>query len=332
MFQRRKKLTIILIVIMSLCLLIGLWWRFGTERLLPWDCTKFETYDAIQGGCYFECDSDEQCERISAKVDKELNNYFETSESKIAPKKPVAPVDIESKDDITHLKLEDTGSETKGIVYTISKNLTLLDNPTAEHQKLWELFLRIASKDKALQYLESFEVFNDPNNSIAASVWQSGGNPKKWHMNVNEAYSDDKKDLIHTMVHEFGHIVTLNDTQVEQTAGACPTLTVPEGCTKSSSYINTFQKTYWANYGPESIDNEDQQQAMTRFESAPDDFINDYAATNSIEDLAETWAHFVLKAKPDGEALKYQKIRSLYNYPELIKERQRIRSALAQLI
>ena len=57
-------------------------------------------------------------------------------------------------------------------------------------------------------------------------------------------------------------------------------------------------------------------------------FVTEYAATNPVEDLAETWAHFVLRAKPTDASEKSDKIRSLYDYPELVQTRDRIRANL----
>ncbi len=119
------------------------------------------------------------------------------------------------------------------------------------------------------------------------------------------------------MVHEYGHIVTLDTTQVDKTTGACPVLTVPEGCVKSGSVLAEFHNAFWAGYG--STDAADY---------SADRFVSEYAASNSVEDLAETFAYFVLRPKPEGTAVKDQKIQKLYNFQNLVNIRNRIRATL----
>ena len=329
-------------VILAVVILAGLYWRQGTQgNMTMADCTTYEQYDEQNGECYFECDTDAQCASIAAKIDAELNGYFEDSQSKVAPTKPKAqsppqpvpsptPSESAKPSDTKQLTLDDTGSDTKGKVYTVTVNQALSPGPSRRDAELWKLFSRIAGKQIIAERLLSFEVFEDGANDSAASVWQSDQDPAKWHMNVNAAFADDKKDLIHTMVHEFGHIVTLNTAQVERASGACPRFEIPEGCTKADSYLAAFEVLFWQKYGAHTPANygESQDEVMQFYQGKEGAFVTEYAATNPVEDLAETWAHFVLRAKPSDVSEKSQKIRFLYNYPALVAERDRIRANL----
>ena len=353
----------------------GVWWA---TRLNKEDCTKYETYDAVMGDCYFECDTDKQCEEIAKKVDAELNKYFEGSKTVISTSNPEPkPKNVpkqETSDNGTTDKLltrADTGSETNGTIYTVSSTGELLPKPTARDQQLWNLFVRIATKQTIKQRVASFEVFDDGNNSSAASVWQAS-NPEKWHMNVNAAFSGERKDLIHTLVHEFGHIVTLNTTQVGGVSGACPNYSVPEGCTKSGSYLAAFYAKYWAKYGnavPKSSFSETYQPENTPLQpqgevyggaqsdqppvgpyedpsqmadgaynyqgdanGGDSSFVSEYAKSHPVEDLAETFAYFILRPKPSDASEASQKIVSLYAYPELVTLRNQIRASLGSEI
>ncbi len=339
-----KNTRWIAVAIVAFVVLGGLyWWQGSRGDMTAADCTSYEQYDEQNGECYFECDTESQCSAIAAKVDAELNGYFEGSQSKITPTKPKTqlptqpeqpsqvPTPPTPQDSSTkQLSLDDTGSETRGTLYTVTPNQELAPTPSAQDAELWQLFTRVASKQTIGERLLSFEVFSDGNNGSAASVWQSEQDPAKWHMNVNAAFMDDKKDLIHTMVHEFGHIVTLNTTQVERAGGVCPRFEIPEGCTKSGSYLATFEARFWQKYGANAPANygENQDEVMQFYQGKENAFVTDYAASNPVEDLAETWAYFVLRARPADTSEKSQKILSLYDYPELVQQRDRIRANL----
>jgi len=301
------------------------------NRLWLGDCTQYEDYDWITGSCYFDCDTEKQCQALTEKVNQELDGYFEGSKSKLAP--PVAPstssTPTPAPAPVKQLTREETGSETNGTTYTVQSDLSLAPKPSAPDQRLWELFRKVAGDTDIRQYLQTFEVFSDTNNGSAASVWasQTGG---KWHMNVNAAFAADRKDLIHTMVHEYGHIVTLNVTQIAGVGGSCPNYQIPEGCTKSKSYINQFQRKFWAKFGQDiPLDGAGQEEVQSFYEVYKSDFVTDYAASNPGEDMAESWAFFVLRAKPAGSSGAEQKVQFFYSYPQLTQLREQIRGRLA---
>jgi hypothetical protein len=294
------------------------------------NCTSVEKYDAIKGQCYFECDSDQQCQKLSKQVDAELNQNLAQSQTKTAPKKP-APIPTLS--DGSLYNSTTTGSETKGTVYTVTPH-GLQPSPTIAHQNLWQLVNKLIGNDVAQQRLLSFEVFDDGKNDTAAAVWRSD-NPAKWHMSVNQAFaSQDKKDLIRTVIHEYGHILTLSDNQVGEVQGACPRLELSEGCANGASYINSYHDQFWKNYGLTAgqAGELSQSDAANLYASEPQAFVSEYASTNITEDLAESFADFVVKAKPTGSAIKDQKTRFFYNYPELVALREKMRAAAATAV
>jgi hypothetical protein len=52
--------------------------------------------------------------------------------------------------------------------------------------------------------------------------------------------------------------------------------------------------------------------------------VSDYSVTHPAEDIAESFAFFVLSPQPAGESIAEQKIRFFYEYPELIDLRAEI--------
>lgn len=308
----------------------GLFWF---TRLNASDCTSLERYDAVTGSCFFECTTDEDCAAKAKAVEDEIDQFFTGSQSKVTKKTDSQPTSKSqtSAGNTELITKDDTGSETNGTIYTVAKDLTLAPKPSANDQKLWDLFLSVAGKDDVLGYIQSFEVFDDSNNDSAASVWQSQ-TAGKWHVNVNAAFQDDKKDLAHTMVHEYGHIVSLNNTQVKgEVGGSCPFLQLDEGCANQASYINAFYDRFWKKYGEDvpSDQGQNQDEVSDFYNASPSSFVTEYAATNYGEDWAESWAIFVTRVKPTGNQEKDQKVNFFYNYPELVNTRNRIRVQIA---
>jgi hypothetical protein len=348
-------------------------------RLTAEDCTKYEKYDAWSGSCYFDCYDDTECADVQKKIDAELDSFFADSKvqtakldatpAPVASSTPVAAVSAEptvtpstaetSTTSVAQLTLADTESETRGTVYTVTPDQELTPEPDQTAKQLWQLFSKVATREFIASYIQSFEVFSDANNDTMASVWLST-TPTKWHMNVNTAFMNDRKDLIHTMVHELGHVATLNVKEVDPGVASCPHYLLDEGCAKEGSLVNAFYQRYWAKYGAlampsrvhaqeseeDEVPAEDEEMMETTSEPLddaaptaeggapynPSEFVSEYAATNPVEDLAETYAFFILRSKPTGSEIKDQKIQMLYTYPELVSVRNRIRGALASEI
>ncbi len=323
-----KKQVYILLLIAIIVILIGMYfWRLKNAD----ECTKVEKYDIWSDSCYFECDSEEECSALSKKVENELNQTFEDSQFVKPTQKPIAPKQNNSVDGL--YTNEATGTETNGTTYTVMPDSTLTPEPTREHQELWNLFKRIIGKEKVKKYFVSFEVFNDENNSTAASVWRTTNNASTWHMNMNEAYIDNRKDLVHTLVHEYAHVLTLSGDQVEQIEGACPYIVLAEGCTKDTSYIYRFHQDFWQMYGDEipSNDGQEQDEVMSFYDSQPNNFVSEYAATNLTEDMAESFAYYVLRPLPqDTTTQKNAKVLFYKQYPEFDKMRNTLRAAIGE--
>jgi hypothetical protein len=316
-----------------LLVLIGIGLFAAQTRLKSRDCTNIEKYDVLTGSCYYICTSDQDCAEKASKVDAELNTFFADSQTKKSKQyngqsAPTAPT---SSDNTQLMTKAFTGTETNGTVYTVTKELTLKPAPSKSDMQAWNLFANIVGREDLAKYIQSFEVFEDQGNDTAASVWQSQ-TAGKWHVNVNAAYQNDKKDLIHTMVHEYGHIVSLNNTQIDgNVTGACPNLNLDEGCAKQSSYINSLHLRFWQRYGNNvpSDGGKDQNEVQDFYQQHKEDFVSEYAATNYGEDWAETWAAFITQPKPSGTQEKDKKVSSFYDFPSLVSLRDRVRVQVA---
>ena len=93
--------------------------------------------------------------------------------------------------------------------------------------------------------IASYQVVDDTDSDIAAEVRQSLDDPAEWMLVVNLAvfYPNgefDATEAIYTLVHEYAHVMTLGDDQVnlvdlradddeyEEAISNCPTLWVSE--------------------------------------------------------------------------------------------------------
>ena len=326
----RTAVGLLVLVVLALAA-VGLSSRFG-----PSDCTAVETYDARSGSCYYDCTSDEDCAAKAKAVDDQLNGFFEGAQTKVTKPsdRQSAPLAPSTTDETKLLTKSFTGSDTKGTIYTVSKQLALVPTPTKSDKVLWDLFSRVVGKADLARYIQSFEVFDDGNSDSAASVWASQ-TTGKWHVNVNAAYKDDKKDLVHTMVHEYGHIVSLNSTQLQaEVTGACPNLQLAEGCANQGSYINAFYNQFWQQYGGSAPanDGQDTNEVNDFYSQHKSSFVSGYAATNYGEDWAESWATFVTSSPAKGTQEKDKKVQFFYGYPVLLTTRDRIRVQITSML
>ena len=203
----------------------------------------------------------------------------------------------------------------------------------AKAQSIWDRFARLIPGDQR-RMITSFELMGVDYDG--AHVYQSESDPTDWVLGVADGLGND---LDPTLIHEFGHLLTLQASQVPPDPDAdqgCDTYFTGEGCALSSSTFAQFVERFW----PQSIldeldrieaidDDDEYYEALERFSAEHQyDFVTEYAATNPGEDLAETFAVFVLEDRPNGDQVGDQKIRFLWDDPSMVQLRDRIRDSL----
>lgn len=126
------------------------------------------------------------------------------------------------------------------------------------------------------------------------------------------------------------HLISLNNTQIEDDLNQyAETYTIDEGSLKKDSYLNVFYNKFWKNHRNyldktqrDYLSEEEKQELIYDFYlEHENEFVSDYAATNPVEDLAETFMYFVIEDKPKDNSIKSEKIKFLYNYEELVNLR-----------
>jgi hypothetical protein len=236
------------------------------------------------------------------------------------------------------------------IYENVSSDLQNQQDDTATQQDIWNYFTTIIPANQR-QILTEYSVMTDGKDNLLAAVSQTYDDPALWNIEVDIADANDTYNLTYTLIHEFGHLLTLNPDQVPPSTAifnnpddeniylkevsACPDYFPGEGCAKPNSYINAFYNQFWPDIHGELQDinlEEDDDVYYQRLDDFyvkyQDQFVNGYAATNPEEDIAEAWSFFVLGPKPNGDTIAEEKILFFYDYPELAQLREKILSNL----
>ncbi len=165
-----------------------------------------------------------------------------------------------------------------------------------------------------------------------AHVYADEDDPTKWILGVDGAMSGEELDYV--LVHEFGHLLTLKASEVPPGSddGSCPTFDPGEGCALNQSTLAEFVAAFW----PQSLQDElaelnesgDWEALDAYYNENADSFVTDYAMTNAVEDLAETFTEFVLKGRPEGNTIAERKVQMLWADQAMVSLRAEIRSRL----
>lgn len=208
-----------------------------------------------------------------------------------------------------------------------------------KHQDIWEMTATLIPSDYR-RWMTSFEIF-DGDNDLLGYVANTTDDLSEWKfaLDIRSAYPDGETleqegDYIHTIIHEYGHILALNNEQLDANQHSCDTYNPGEGCTANNSYLQAFVERFWSDILAEieQIDEDDIDALDDFYAKYSDRFVTDYAATNPVEDLAEVFAVFVTSDnRPSGSQIKDQKIQSLYEYPELVDLREHMRGTVYTL-
>lgn len=214
------------------------------------------------------------------------------------------------------------------------------------HEAIWNYFTAVIPPQER-ELVTAFLVFTDGKQEHLAAVSQTASDPYQWVLEVDILDSKSYYDLTYTLVHEQGHLLTLNSEQVppsqpvfdnpdnndiyQQEVDACPQYFPGEGCSNPDSYINQFFNRFWTDIYSEwqVIDLKEGEDVYFDllddfYKKYQDQFVTDYAPTNPAEDIAESWAFFILSPKPEPNSIANEKILFFYEYPELVEIRGQI--------
>ncbi len=217
-----------------------------------------------------------------------------------------------------------------------------LQQDTATQFILWSYAASLLPPDQ-LQWIDQYIVFTDWSGNRLSWVNPTDNGRNHWTLGIDMADSSDAWYLTQSLVHELGHVITLNADQIQQTGSSptweqnpalCDQLLTPYGCARPDSYINLYYQRFWKNilddwihsvYEPPVQSPEEADARVKAFYIGhADDFSREYAATNLYEDMADSFAMFVLNPKPTHTSVVFDKMRFYYDFPELVALRTHI--------
>jgi len=232
------------------------------------------------------------------------------------------------------------------------KNGILIENNTAKTSLAlynWNVFYNIFPKKITQKYIKRLVLFSDGVDEKTGALGALNKYNTEWQLVLDPADVDFQTNnserlyqSVYTLVHEFGHLLTLNNTQIKPTIKQEvekdePYLTI-EGQALKDSYINQFVVRFWNGSLLKEWDFIQKEYCFTEqkscleklyglYEENYTDFLTDYAAESPEEDIVESWTAFVLRDKKikTPKTVGEQKINFFYQFPELVNYRKIIR-------
>lgn len=212
----------------------------------------------------------------------------------------------------------------------------------------WKVFKDMFPKEITDKYLKKLVLISDGIDEKTGALGALNEENSSWELVVDTLdvnFKSLNKERLYqstyTYIHEFGHLLTLNNTQVistdkeyQEEGGLYLT---SEGEAVKDSYINLFVNqfwngkllTKWDKIQYKYFDNEVEliDRLYDFYLNNQDQFLTDYAAESPEEDIAETWTSFVMKDKiVNPKTIAEQKQNFFYQFPELVSYRKHIRT------
>lgn len=296
------------------------------------DCTNGESFHADVGLCYLD---DGQAIPLFASMMDGVVEYAANAEENLLDSEYLLVTYSVNGNEISSPSFE-----------SVSSDLQSYQNDTATQEMIWNYYAAIIPQE-ARDMLVGYKVVSDGQGGSLAMVEQAPSEPTDWILNVDIADTQDLRDLTYTLIHEYGHLLTLNENQIDLAGDvfnnpddddiyyaaeeSCATYFPGEGCAKNNAYIYLFYRDFWADFYDEwseiqYIEDDDAYYEATDnfYYKYEDQFVTDYAATNVGEDIAESWTFFIISEKPAGNSIAEEKILFFYQFPELVALREQI--------
>jgi len=215
----------------------------------------------------------------------------------------------------------------------IKKNKSYNDENENIYNAMWNYSKKLIPNEY-MSKIKYFQIISDGSENSIALVSPIPTPIKyfNYSMDPADALTNgqlNKETLTNTIIHEFGHILTLNSTQMDTYNPISKTYNIDAGTLKKDSYLNLFYEKFWKDdiENPQKLDSTNKNtNSIEFFLKFKTKFVSDYAATNPAEDIAESFMTFVVKDKPTGKTIADDKVRFFYDFEELVKMRDEIRS------
>lgn len=183
-------------------------------------------------------------------------------------------------------------------IYPVIEDGTLHPAPGGTLGGIWAVFTRVVTPAYATEHMSALVAANDPDNPILAAVAISNVEPLRWTLTVNVGQPIYRSRFPRVLLHEYAHLLALDDEQVDRSGGTCATLHLPEGCLRPGSDLLRFHEAFWDPLVP-TTDAPAGSSGWSNYVDHEDQFINSQAAMNVVEDFSESFVAFIIRDKPD---------------------------------
>ncbi len=200
------------------------------------------------------------------------------------------------------------------------------------------------------KYVTSFTLETDGKDGELGGLTPLDDYNSMWELSIDQAdFTINEKDqvnyinTIHTIIHEFGHLLTLNPEQIDFTEDEYQNdqkgYLTAEGYASDKSYLGQFVNQFWdlslLNEWDkiDVLENENKREKrLERFYNRHfESFISAYASESPEEDIAESWTFFVLTEQPIEDEFGVEKIAFFYQFEELKELRKMIRAKVKNI-
>ena len=221
-----------------------------------------------------------------------------------------------------------SGDEISGPVEEpVSGDLADLQEDVQTQEEIWDYFVSFIPADER-DLIAEFIIFTDGSGNVLAATDQLSEAPDAWSLEVDIADAQYKAELTYTLLHEYAHVLTLNNTQFRADGADGETYESEDEPLAGDSYLNLFYQEFWTDIYTEWELAYDEDYLDDFYEEHSDEFLTDYAATEPEEDIAESWLYFIIERQPEGDSIAEEKILFFYDFPAMVALREEIRDNL----
>lgn len=221
------------------------------------------------------------------------------------------------------------------VTYRLDDEDSVADMSEADMYIL-ELIKTLAPTEEVKNSIKEFTVYFDEDDTTDASVTPIDDEGNEFVFEINYKAVEEFDLFVPVIVHEFTHIFTLLDAQYvsvrenEDIEKECKNyITEGEGCFETDSYMNAYFQKFWKNSGDYQKEDRAEDETEKFFETRTDKYVTDYATTNPIEDIAESFMYFTSKDPISTSDVKGQKVDFFNAYTELVDYRNQVRSEIS---
>ena len=126
----------------------------------------------------------------------------------------------------------------------------------------------------------------------------------------------DWSKLTYTILHEYGHVLLEDETQVDLTVGR--DTHDPAGFVEGA-FRRAFYDAFWRELGVSGAGD---------YDRSPTHYVSRYGANYFHEDIADTFAIFVLGGEPGKNTVAEEKLRFFWRDPDMTALRSAVRENL----